>query len=135
MATTTVEHPNATLFRRGYEAFTNGDLDAVRSLFAEDVVWHTGGRNRFSGDRRGVDDTLALFMELIDATNGTLRFDVHDVVANDDHAVALVKVRWEFDGKEFEDLAAHSVHMRDGKTTESWFFDWTPYLFDEQFPA
>jgi ketosteroid isomerase-like protein len=135
MATAAVEHPNVTLFRRGYEAFNNGDMDTVRSQLADNVVWHTTGRGRFTGDTRGIDETLGLFLELAQVTNGTLRFEVHDILANDTHGVALVTTRWELDGKLLEDKGVHVVHIEEGKTTESWFFDWNPYLFDELFPA
>lgn len=135
MAQVAVEHPNVTLFRQGLEAFNSGDIDTIRSLLADDVVWHTMGRARYSGDTHGVEETLGLFLRLAQDTNGTLRLDVHDILANDTHAVALLNVHWEFDGKPFEDNGVQVVHIRDGKTTESWFLDWNPYLFDEQFPA
>jgi ketosteroid isomerase-like protein len=135
MSTTAVEHPNATLFRRGYDAFNAGDMDTVRETFDENIVWHNAGKSRFSGDQRGIDNTLAFFLELIQATNGTFHLDVHDIVANDDHAIALVSSSLELDGKKHESKGAHVVHVKDGKVTESWFFDWNPYLQDELFPA
>ena len=135
METTVTEHPNATLFRKGYEAFNNGDMDTIRSLFDQDITWHAPGRSRFSRDRRGIDDTLASFMEIISATGGTFHVDVHDIVANDEHAVAIVTQHWDHEGTSYEDRAAHVVHLKDGKLTESWYFDEKPYLFDEQFPA
>ena len=134
METAVAEHPNVTLFRKGYDAFNSGDMDTVRSTFAQDIVWHSAGRSRFSRDTHGLDATLGFFMELIQATNGTFHIDVHDIIANDTHAVALVTSHWEVEGKANEDRGAHVVHIADGKITESWYFDWTPYLFDEQFP-
>ena len=92
---TVVEHPNASLFRRGYEAFTSGDLDTLRETFSSDIVWHVGGRNRYTGDKRGIDNVLAFFVELTQITDGTFRLDVHDVLAKDEHAVALVNVHWD----------------------------------------
>lgn len=135
MAQLAVEHPNVTILRRGYEAFNSGDMDTVRSLLGEGVLWHTPGRSRFAGDRRGVDNTLGLFLEMAQATDGTLRFEVHDILANDTHGVVLVTVRWEFEGKPNEDNGVHVMELRDGRATESWFFDWNPDLFEKQFPA
>ncbi|HWW10229.1 MAG TPA: nuclear transport factor 2 family protein, partial [Candidatus Acidoferrales bacterium] len=82
-----------------------------------------------------IDNTLAFFLQLIQATNGTFHLDVHDIVANDDHAIALVSSSLEVDGKKYESKGAHVVHVKDGKVTESWFFDWDPYQQDELFPA
>lgn len=128
------EHPNATIFRRGYAAFNSGDMDAIRELFDPNIVWHTGGRNRFSGDAHGIDETLGFFLELVQASNGTFHIDVHDIVANDDHAVAMVTTHQEIGGTKYEDLGAHVVHMKNGRVTESWFFNWNPYQLDELFP-
>ena len=118
MAQVTTEHPNATLFRRGYEAFNAGDMDTIRGLFDEHIVWHAGGRSRFSRDTHGIDETLGFFLELVQASDGTFHLDVHDIVANDDHAVALVTSHQEIGGVKYQDLGAHVVHMKDGKVDQ-----------------
>jgi len=133
MATTATEHPNATLFRRGYDAFISGDLDTVRETFDPNIVWHVGGKNRFTGDKRGVDATLAFFGELMQASAGTFRLEIHDIVANDTHAVAMVSSHIEKDGKTSDSLAAHVAHVKNGRLTESWFFADNPYDFDALF--
>ena len=135
MATTATEHPNATLFRKGYEAFNRGDMDYIRETFDPNVVWHVAGRDKFAGDKRGIDATLEFFGQLLQESGGTFKLDVHDVVANDEHAVAIVSSHIEKDGKAADSKAAHVVHVRDGKITESWFFAEDPYSFDELFPA
>ena len=33
-------HPNEDLIRRGYDAFSSGDMDTLRELFHPDIVWH-----------------------------------------------------------------------------------------------
>ena len=134
METTITEHANAALFRKGYAAFNSGDMDTIRGLFAADIVWHPSGRSRFSKERHGIDDTLGSFLEIMQATNGTFHLDVHDILANDTHAVALVTSHWEHEGTAHQDLGSHVVHITDGKVIESWFFDFNPYLLDEQFP-
>ncbi|HKR99858.1 MAG TPA: nuclear transport factor 2 family protein [Candidatus Dormibacteraeota bacterium] len=135
MATTATDHPNAALFRQGYEAFGRGDLDTLRQTFDPNIVWHVSGRSRFSGDKRGVDETLAFFGQLFQESGGTFKLDVHDVVANDEHAVAIVTSHIEKGGRSADSKAAHIVHIRDGKLTESWFFAEDPDTFDELFPA
>ena len=63
-------HPNEDLIRQGYEAFGKGDMDTIRKLFADDIVWHAPGRNPMSGDYRGVDDVLAFFGKTIELSGG-----------------------------------------------------------------
>jgi ketosteroid isomerase-like protein len=116
------DHPNAELFKRGYAAFQQGDLDTVRSLFDADIVWHVQGHNHLSGDHAGVDNVLELFGRNFAETDGTFKVEVHDIVANDDHAVALATVSGQKGGKTLNDRYAHAVHIANGKVTESWIF-------------
>lgn len=133
MATTATEHPNATLFREGYDAFNRGDMETLRRVFDPNIVWHVNGRNRFAGDKRGIDATLGFFGELVQESNGTFKLDVHDVVANDEHAVAIVSSAIQKDGRSIASKAAHIVHIKDGRISESWFFDEDQYSFDDLF--
>jgi ketosteroid isomerase-like protein len=116
------DHPNAELFRRGYGAFQTGDLDTVRALFAPDITWHNPGHNHLSGEHRGVDDVIAMFMRQFEETNGTFKVEVHDVLGNDEHAVVLGTASGEKDGKSISDNYTHVAHLVDGRLTESWIF-------------
>src|SRR5436853_7653418 len=94
---------NAEAMRKGYAAFSRGDMDALRNeLFTSDIVWHQGGRNQTSGDYRGVDAVLGLFGKLFQLTDGTFRVEVHDVLASEDHAVVLARVHGQRGGKSVE---------------------------------
>ena len=117
------DHPNAELFKRGYAAFQTGDLDTVRLLFDDDIVWHIPGHNQQSGDYKGVDNVLATFLRNMQDTNGTFKVELHDVLGSDAHAVALATVSGEKDGKTLKDNYTHVVHIANGKVTESWIFD------------
>src|SRR5438094_936729 len=83
-------HPNEALLRKGYAAFASYDLDTIRALFADDIVWHVlGGRNQLSGTIKGKDEVFGWFAKLLTLSDGTFNIDVHDVIANDDHAVVI----------------------------------------------
>jgi uncharacterized protein len=82
-------HPNEELTRRAYDAFSRGDVDTLRQLFADDAVFHEPGRNPVSGDHQGIDQILAFLGLLAARSGGTYRVPLHDVVANDQHAVGL----------------------------------------------
>ena len=116
------DHPNVELFRRGYTAFQNGDLETVASLFSPDIVWHIPGNNHFSGAHSGIENVLTLFGQNFAETNGTFKTEVHDIVANDTHGVALATISGEKDGKKLNDHYTHVAHFVDGKLTESWIF-------------
>jgi ketosteroid isomerase-like protein len=126
-------HSNEDLYRRGLEAFQKGDLDTLRGHLAEDVVWHVTGRSQFAGDHKGVAEVLQLFGRQAEATGGTLNLELHDVCANDEHAVGLLRLTAERNGRRLDDRGAHVVHIRDGKIVESWYHPMDQYAVDEFF--
>lgn len=127
------DHPNAELLRRGYAAFSAGDMDTVSSLFAEDITWHNPGNNPLSGDYVGKEAVFGFFGKLMELTGGTTRLEVHDVVANDEHGVGLVQNHSERGGRTLDTRAVHVWHMRDGKATEFWNFVEDAAAVDEFF--
>ena len=124
-------HPNEELVRRGFDAFSKGDLDTVRALFDPDAVWHAPGRSRLSGDHRGVDDILDFFARTMELTGGTFRVELHDVLANDEHAVALYVARGEREGRSLEDRSVLVSHVRNGTFVETWQHSEDQYAADE----
>ncbi|QGV79758.1 nuclear transport factor 2 family protein [Streptomyces ficellus] len=73
------EHPDAALVRRGYEAFTRGDMAALGSLMTADCAAHLPGSNQVSGHCKGRDNVLERFGRLFELSGGSLRVDVHGV--------------------------------------------------------
>ena len=123
-------HPNEDLVRRGFAAFGTGDFATLSELFADDIVWHAGGRSPIAGDYTGKDKVFGLFAQLAERAGGTFRLDVHDVLANDEHVVALVKVTAEREGKTLNDNGVQIFHVRGGRVTESWFHAADQYAAD-----
>lgn len=115
------EHPNALLVRKAYDAFSRGDLGAIGELVAEDAVWHAAGRNWIVGDYKGRNAILGLFATMGLYAEGTYKIEVHDVVANDEHAVGLHRsIASRRDGKRMDVLDVLVFHVRDGKVVEAW---------------
>ena len=111
---------NADIIRRGYEFFNSGSLDELKQLFAEDTVWHSGGRGRLSGDKRGRDAAFAYFAQLGGLTDGTFRAELHDVVADEEHVVGLHTSTARRGGKSLNVKEALVFHVRDGRVVEAW---------------
>jgi uncharacterized protein len=124
-------HPNEDLVRRAFDAFAKGDVDTLRELFEQDAVWHAPGRNPLAGDHRGVDAILGYFARTMEVTGGTFRAELHDVVANDEHAVALYVGRGQREEKSYENKLVLVSHVRNGKFTEVWLFSEDQYASDE----
>ena len=74
------EHPNVALGRRLYEAFEGRDIEAMTELIADDARWHISGTSEIAGDISGRDRIFKYFGRIAEATNGTYRAEVHDIV-------------------------------------------------------
>ncbi|TML80534.1 MAG: nuclear transport factor 2 family protein [Actinobacteria bacterium] len=127
-------HPNEALLRKGYEAFASYDLDTIRALFADDIVWHVGGgRNPLTGTIKGKDEVFGWFAKLLTLSDGTFKIDVHDVIANDNHAVVLSTDTAQRGDKSLRVEAVAVYHIDNGQVTEAWFFNSDAYADDEFF--
>jgi ketosteroid isomerase-like protein len=112
------EHPNAVLARQMTDALSRGDMQALDGFIADDVIWHEIGR---AEPRRGKAALRAAA-----PGGGTVDYEItgklHDVVANDDHTIALVDATATRGGKTFTYRTAEIYHIRDGKIAERWAF-------------
>lgn len=114
------EHPNGALLRGLLEAFSARDVQAMATALDDDVTWHAPGTNRFSGQFRGRSAAMQRLAQMREAGIST-GFDVHDVVANDEHAVALVHLHLEVaDGRRYDQPQVQVAHVREGRIVEFW---------------
>jgi ketosteroid isomerase-like protein len=76
--------------RRGYAAFSAGDIDTLRNeVFTPEAVWTVPGNGYFSGPKEGVDAILQFFGDIFERSGGTLEVLLDDVAAGDDHCYSL----------------------------------------------
>ena len=113
------DHPNLERARAGYAAFATGDMATINDLLADDTVWHSGGANILAGDYEGKEAVLGYMARLMQETGGTFRNEIHDILANDEHGVALVNATGERNGKMLNTPIIHIFHMRDVESATS----------------
>jgi len=118
------EHPNVALVRRAMQAMNETDMSMaememafVDAFMADDIIWHEIGR---AEPRRGKDELRAAMMDM--PPGSTIKYEVHDVVANDDHAVALGTATATRGDATLVYRTAEIFHLRDGRATERWAF-------------
>ena len=112
------EHPNALLARQMIEALNRGDMQATAAFLADDVEWHEIGR---AEPRRGIA-ALSASAPGAGAVDYEIAGTLHDVVANDDHTIALVDATATRAGKTLTYRTAEIFHIRDGKIVARWAF-------------
>ena len=114
------EHPNATLVRGMVNSLNSGDMRAMADMLADDVEWHE------IGAAEAVHGKAALAARFGTGSGPGPDYEIsgelHDVVANGDHAVALVTATARRGGKTFTYRVAEIYHVRNGRIAERWAF-------------
>jgi ketosteroid isomerase-like protein len=126
------EHPNVGRLRAAFVAFGRGDLEAFRTFFADDIVWHVSSPKRFAGTRRGWSELLQYLGLLSRETAGTMRMEApFRVFADDAYGVALLRISRERRGRTLTNQATQVVRFENSRIVEAWFFDEDPYELDD----
>ncbi len=103
------EQKNIELVKKGYEAFSAGDVETVMSLFDDSIEWVQPGDSAISGIYRGKAE-LGEYLSRLGEKSVTLK--LNRLIADGDIVVALTEVT--ADGETGQD--ADVFTLRDGKT-------------------
>ncbi len=106
---------NADVMRAVLDAMNAGDNEAVGRYIADDVVWHyIGGSEPIHGK--------AAMAAMMSDPGFEITTKVHDVLASDDHVIALVEATAVRGGRTLVYRTAEICHLRDGRIVERWAF-------------
>jgi ketosteroid isomerase-like protein len=111
------EHANVALVRHALEAMNGGDMQAIAEALADDVEWHEIGRPEARHGKAALREAMTGA-----AADYQITARLHDVVAGDDHTVALVEATATRGGRTLRYRTAEIFHVRDGKISERWAF-------------
>lgn len=120
---TSVAQRNIEMARKGYQAFNEMKIDEAMDTIDDDIVWHAGGDSPLSGEFKGKKAVLDLFMKYGQLTEGTSEFDIHDILASDEHTVVIGTATATRHGRTHSSRFVDIVHPGpDGRAKEFWRF-------------
>ena len=128
------EHPNATLVRQWFAALGDQDNEAAIALMSDEAVWHTSGRGRFAGDYEG-KESVSAYLNGFGMSVDSIVDDLHSVLADDEHAVALNNSSLTRGDKTLNQSNVFVFHVAGGQITEVWVSFLYQYENDEFFPV
>lgn len=112
------DHPNAATLRAAAEEMErSGDMMSQMDLLDDNIVWHEIGSDQPIRGKQALGERFAGMPE-----GASIKTETHDIVANDEHAIALVTATATMGDQELVYRTAEIYHMRDGKITERWAF-------------
>jgi ketosteroid isomerase-like protein len=110
------EHPNAKKYREVTEAFMAGNVELMSDYVADNVEWWYIGGDQ---PKRGKQALMEMYGALSDVE---IKVDLHDILANDEHLIALVNATAKRGDRTFNYKTAEIHHIKDGKITHRWAF-------------
>lgn len=109
---------NEDLVKKGYDAFSKGDMDTLRSIMSADIVHSNAGDNLVSGEYKGIDAVLAYYGKTFELTDGTFKADLKSVKAKgDDHVTSVHQATGERGGNKLDSETTLDFTIEDGKMT------------------
>lgn len=113
------EHPNAAVIRSAYEAMDRGDVAAFAALLDDDITWYESTAG-MEGVYRGRDEVVAFLGQVFQQPGMEMSVAIHDILANDEHAVILHESTIAVGGRSHTGQYADVYHLRGGKITAHW---------------
>jgi len=111
---------DANVVRRLYEARGGGDLDAAAAVIAPAVVWHEP--YDYLGTLNGREAVIGAIRQSMTETEGTFSLKVTDLLASEDHVVALVDFSASRHGIAMAGREIGVFRTADGLIQEVWFY-------------
>jgi ketosteroid isomerase-like protein len=111
---------DASVVRRLYEAREAHDLETTAQLIALDVVWHEP--YEYLGTLVGREAVMNAIRQSMAETHDTFRLHVTDLLASDQHVVALVDFSAERHGGRMSGREIGVFKVADGQIREVWFY-------------
>ena len=120
-----------SLIRRTYKDFETVDLDLLRVVMADDVVWHEPGRSNLAGTFKGPEGVLGFLARLKSQSGGTFKIEILDVLSKPERVVVLQRETANRAGKDLNVIVAVEFEIHHEKITEVTVYHADSYLFDE----
>jgi ketosteroid isomerase-like protein len=115
MAVNSTTHPNALRLRETYEAFDRGDLGPLFGLMSDDIEWVDSTIGPLAGTYNGKEQVPQFFARMMDVYAGSLRVQIVDIVANENHGVVLTRESGTTGSQEIAWTSVHVWSFRDGQ--------------------
>jgi ketosteroid isomerase-like protein len=124
--TTTAATP-LDVANRYFDALSAKDFATVASMFADDIVWHQPGSNRFSGTHRGAAAVGAMIGGMMTASAGTFELALTGApLANGSLVAVPVHFAGERAGAAMAQDGVDLLRIAGGKIAEAWLFSSDP---------
>lgn len=113
------EHEHIALVRRGYEAFSQGDMKTLSEIIAKDATHHVPGTHSLAGDCKGLDAILGYYQALGTESAGSFRVELQHLFADGrGHVMSVHRGTAERAGKSLDAMGGIMFRIVGDKVTD-----------------
>jgi uncharacterized protein len=127
----TATHSNALLLKKLYSDFSRGDVSAVLAACAEEMTFSIPGKSALAGKYTKATFASDFVTKLMELSGGTIQLTVHDILANDQHGVALISETLTRNGQKLEFRGCHIWRFQNGKPLAGYAYPRDLYQYDQ----
>jgi ketosteroid isomerase-like protein len=102
-----MKHANAILLEKLYADFSEGDMKSVLSACADNITFNVPGKSPLAGKYTKENFVTGFVSKLTELSGGTLKMEVHDILAGDRHATVLLSDHLEKKGQAIQLRTVH----------------------------
>ena len=125
-----MQHPNALLLEKLYAAFSQGDVEAVLELCSDKITFQIAGKSRLAGKYTKATFGPEFVGKLLEMSGGTLKIEIHDILASDRHAAVLVTDTLTRKGEKVQVRTVHVWRFENGKPVAWYEYPRDMYQYD-----
>jgi uncharacterized protein len=127
---TRAKHVVDRFLERQREMYAGGDVERVREMLAEDVVWHVPGTSPIAGDYRGRDAVIEYFVGRRTLAGGAIAITQRGEIHDEEVLVQLADGRAVLAGRDVEWRTTGVYRVAAGKIAEAWLVPLDGARFD-----
>jgi uncharacterized protein len=119
-----------TFLERQREMYAGGDVERVRELLSDDIVWHVPGTSPIAGDYRGPDAVIGYFLRRRTLAGGAIAITQRGEIHDEEVLVQLADGRALLAGRDVEWRTTGVYRVAAGKIAEAWLVPLDGARFD-----
>ncbi|MFD0147264.1 MULTISPECIES: nuclear transport factor 2 family protein [unclassified Streptomyces] len=113
------EHPDVTLVRKGYEAFSRGDMEALAAMMTADCTHHVPGNSQMSGHFKGREAIFGMYAKCMELTGDTFTAEIQGLYPDGrGHVMAVHKWHGDHGDRGIEMKGGLFFTIMGGKVTD-----------------
>lgn len=126
-----MKNSHTLLLEKWYSDFARADVVSMLEKCSDKMTFQISGKSKLAGKYTRDNFQQNYFAQLNALSGGTIKFEVHDILASDLHATVLLSEKLVRDGKPVEYRSVHVWRFENGKPVAWYEYPRDLYQFDE----